>query len=230
MTVRFIGSEPPCLAPRPRRLRPIGRPGALAGGVVEVGAAAAYVHAALNVERRDSGEQDAGQVDRELKDRAAEFRPFGVGGGDADVGRGGDRRDGDEHADQGAGFCRGQRQHAGAAGDQRDDEREGVGIGDEVGERVGIDDEVVGSEPDGVDEQRQHQRRGDADRKADRERAEGALGDVGTALDEGDAETGDRSELGAEDHRAHDQDRRVEEDSDRGDHAGERHERAGRAR
>ena len=67
---------------------------------------------------------------------------------------------------------------------------------------------------------------GDPDREPDRQRQQRAPGDVATALDERDAEPGDRPELGPDDHRADDQDRRVEEDPDRAirhasDHEGE---------
>jgi len=48
--------------------------------------------------------------------------------------------------------------------------------------------------------------------------------DVAAALDQGDAEAGDRTELGANDHRADDQDWRAEEETDRCDQAGEDHE------
>ena len=65
---------------------------------------------------------------------------------------------------------------------------------------------------------------GDPEREADRERRQRAHGDVAAALDDRDAEPGERAELGPDDHRADDQDRRVEEDPDRGDQAGEDHE------
>ena len=81
-----------------------------------------------------------------------------------------------------------------------------------------------GVEVGGPDREREQRSGRDPDREADRERPQRAPGDVGPALDERDAEAGDRPELGADDHRADDQDRRVEEDPDRGDQAGERHE------
>ena len=66
--------------------------------------------------------------------------------------------------------------------------------------------------------------------KADRERGQRAQADVAAALDDRHAEAGERAELGPDDHRADDQDRRAEEDPDRGDQAGEDHEERGSCR
>ncbi len=84
--------------------------------------------------------------------------------------------------------------------------------------------EAVGGRADPVDREREQEGGRDPDREADRERQQRALDQVGPALDEGDAEAGDRPELRPDDHRSDDQDRRVEDHSDRGDQAGQHHE------
>ena len=68
----------------------------------------------------------------------------------------------------------------------------------------------------------------DRDREADRQREQRAQRQRRSALDERDADPGDRAELRADDHRADDEDRRVEQDADGRDEPGEHHERGER--
>ena len=102
-----------------------------------------------------------------------------------------------------------------SAGDEGDDERERVGLGDEVGERVvGDHEDRRGRGRCARSTSANRQRGDDPDREPDRERAEPTAGRRrAAALDDRDAEPGDRPELRADDHRADDQDRRVEKDA-----------------
>ena len=68
----------------------------------------------------------------------------------------------------------------------------------------------------------------DRDREADRQREQRPQRERRSALDERDADPGDRAELRADDHRADDEDRRVEQDADGRDEPGEDHERGER--
>ena len=116
------------------RLRPSGRPATSRDPSCRWLHPPAPVEEALDVEGADGGEEDPGQVDRQLGDRPAPLAPVGVGGGDADVGGGRDRRHRDQHPDQRPRLGRGQRQHPGDPGDEGDDEGEPVGMGDELGQ------------------------------------------------------------------------------------------------
>ena len=146
--------------------------------VAEVPRAAAARRGGARGERADAGEDDAGQVDAELRHRAAPVGPVAERRGDADVGGGGDRRHRDQHPDQRPGLGRGQREHPGRAGEAGDDDREGVRLGDELGQRV-VDALEVGVDQAGRDaDQGEQEGGGDPDREADRERDQRAQGDV----------------------------------------------------
>ena len=73
--------------------------------------------------------------------------------------------------------------------------------------------EVGVEQAGGAGDQGEEEGGGDPDREADRERQQRAPGDVEAAVDERHAEAGERAELGPDDHRADDQDRRVEDRS-----------------
>jgi hypothetical protein len=70
----------------------------------------------------------------------------------------------------------------------------------------------------------QREARGDGERKAHRQCAERAHGEVAPPLDERDAEAGKRAELRPDHHRADDEDLRVLDDPDRSDESREDHE------
>ena len=102
-----------------------------------------------------------------------------------------------------------------APGAGGDEEGEEVRRADEVREAVVLEAEVVVEQPDRP-EQRASSRRRPRSRAGSRRRARGpSAGRARRALDQRDAEPGERAELRPDDHRADDQDRRVLVDADR---------------
>ena len=81
-----------------------------------------------------------------------------------------------------------------------------------------------GAEPNPRRAQREQKRRADSGREPDCERFQRASRELPLPLDERDAETGERPELRADDHRSDDENDRVLDDPDRGDHRREKHE------
>ena len=151
--------------------------------------------------------------------------PVAVGGGDADVGCRRNRRDRDQHPDERARLRRAQRQHPRHARASGDEEREEVGAGDHVRQAVTALGELAWGQACDPESVRGEIDRRDREQKARRERDERARRQVAPALHESHAEAGDRPELGADDHRADDQDRGVQEDSDRRDQTSQHDER-----
>ena len=174
----------------------------------------------------DAGEDDRGQVDRELGHRAAPVGPVAERRGDADVGGRRDRRHRDQHPDQRPRTwprsARAPRRRRRSAATMKENV---FGLGDELGQRV-VDGSLKSPSTRPVASQIRVKRKaavmpiGKPTASAVSERRATPR----AALDGGDAEAGERPELRADDHRADDQDRRAEEDPDRGDQAGEDHE------
>jgi hypothetical protein len=87
---------------------------------------------------------------------------------------------------------------------------------------------VVGEGADCDQDDRGQERDHGAHREAHGERDQRAAGEVPLAPDQRHRDGGERAELRPHDHRAHDQDRLVEDDPDRGDlHRGDHEDREG---
>ena len=152
------------------------------------------------------------------------FRPVAVGGRDADVRRGGDRRHRDEHADEGARLRGREREGAGCPREERDEDRVLVRMRDEQRCRPGELGELVGRRTEGAKCQGEEERRSDPSGEADGEGFERTPRERAFALDERDAEPGEWPELRAYDHCSDDEDDRVLDDPEGGDHRREQHE------
>jgi len=106
---------------------------------------------------------------------------------------------------------------------QGDEEREEVRRRDDLREAVVISREVLREQAGRLEHGRHHDRR-DREREPGGERRGGAQREHPRRLDDRHAESGDRTELRPDDHRADDQDRGVEVDPDRSDQRREHHE------
>nr|BFE73571.1 hypothetical protein GCM10020092_068720 [Actinoplanes digitatis] len=118
---------------------------------------------------------------------------------------------------------------AGHAAEEADHPGQRVRAPDEVGERPLLEQHRPVHQIEGGEQPHRQHRDDHGEREAGREGQPRAADQPPSAPHDADAEGGERAELRADDHRSDDQDRLVEQDTDRGDDHGDGHERQERA-
>jgi hypothetical protein len=174
---------------------------------------------ALSQEGEAAGDDQQEDVDQEDHCRAHRVLDSAAADRDPEVGRGGDRGHRDRDADRrgGAGL---EGEHAGDARREGDQHRRVVGHG-EGAEAAFLDREAVGQQAGPFEQRAQHRGGDDNQAQAEGEGGEGAAGELAVAADEADRGGTDRQQVGADRHRADDQDRAAGDDAEGGDHGGD---------